>query len=112
VRAFSQLVGGCWLSRQRVYQLPRLQKLLILREHLLELLDKGLEYKLTLIAGPAGYGKTTSVSQWIAERGTRANFPHVASVTLDEGDNDPLRFWHYIISKVRGRGPGGQNRVS
>jgi len=47
-------------------QLPRLQKSLLPREHLLELLDKGLEHKLTLIAGPASYGKTTLVGQWIA----------------------------------------------
>jgi LuxR family maltose regulon positive regulatory protein len=79
-------------------QLPRLQKSLLPREHLLELLDKGMERKVTLIAGPAGYGKTTLVGQWIAERGTRPNFPRVASVTLDEGDNDPIRFWRYIIA--------------
>ncbi len=79
-------------------QLPRLQKSLLLREHLLELLDSGLEHKVTLVAGPAGYGKTTLVSQWIAERGTRADFPRVASVTVDEDDNDVVRFWRYIIA--------------
>jgi len=79
-------------------QLPRLQKSLLPREHLLELLDKGLEHKLTLIAGPAGYGKTTLVNQWIAARSAHRDFPQVASVTLDEGDNDPIRFWRYIIA--------------
>ncbi|MGI9057324.1 MAG: LuxR C-terminal-related transcriptional regulator [Ktedonobacteraceae bacterium] len=79
-------------------QLPHLQKSLLPREHLLELLDTGLEHKVTLISGPAGYGKTTLVSQWIAERGTRTDFPRIASVTLDEGDNDPIRFWRYIIA--------------
>ena len=79
-------------------QLSRLQKSLLPREHLLELLDTGLEHKVTLISGPAGYGKTTLVSQWIAERTAHTSFPHVASVTLDEGDNDPIRFWRYIIA--------------
>ncbi|MDQ6661193.1 MAG: LuxR C-terminal-related transcriptional regulator [Chloroflexota bacterium] len=79
-------------------QLPRLQKSLLPREHLLGLLDTGLEYKVTLVAGPAGYGKTTLISQWIAERSARMDFPQVASVTLDESDNDPIRFWHYIIA--------------
>ncbi len=79
-------------------QLPRAQRSLLLREHLLEMLDKGLERKLTLIAGPAGYGKTTLVGQWIEERSAQTNFPRVASVTLDEGDNDPIRFWRYIIT--------------
>jgi LuxR family transcriptional regulator, maltose regulon positive regulatory protein len=79
-------------------QLPRPQRSLLPREHLLELLDRGLELKLTLIAGPAGYGKTTLVGQWIAERRARRDFPPVACVTLDEGDNDPIRFWRYIIA--------------
>ena len=79
-------------------QLSRLQKSLLPREHLLELLDTGLEHKVTLVSGPAGYGKTTLVSQWIAERTAHTDFPRVASVTLDEGDNDPIRFWRYIIA--------------
>ncbi|HLJ33117.1 MAG TPA: AAA family ATPase, partial [Ktedonobacteraceae bacterium] len=79
-------------------QLPRLQKSLLPREHLLNLLDETLEHRLTLISGPAGYGKTTLISQWIASRSTRTDFPHIASVTLDEGDNDSIRFWRYIIA--------------
>src|SRR5213082_3588632 len=63
-------------------QLPRIQKALLRREHLLEALDKGLERKLTLISGPAGYGKTTAVAQWITERGARLDFSHVACITL------------------------------
>src|SRR6266567_3531821 len=66
-------------------QLPHMQKSLLPREHLLALLDKGLERKVMLIAGPAGYGKTTLMTQWIAARSERADFPHVASVVLDEG---------------------------
>ena len=79
-------------------QLPRMQKALLRREPLLKMLDKGLEYKLTVISGPAGYGKTTAITQWIAEQSARPDFPHVAYVTLDEGDNDPIRFWRYIIA--------------
>jgi LuxR family maltose regulon positive regulatory protein len=79
-------------------QLPRLQKSLLPREHLLGLLDRGLDYKVTFITGPAGYGKTTLIGQWIATRSTQPDFPHIASVTLDEGDNDPIRFWRYIIA--------------
>src|SRR5689334_12574858 len=48
-------------------QLPRLQQSLLRRERLLRLLDRGLECKLTVIAGPAGYGKTTLINQWVAE---------------------------------------------
>lgn len=80
------------------FQLPRLQKSLLPRERLLILLDQSLERKLTVIAGPAGYGKTTLVAQWIVQCQARPDFPRVASVTLDEGDNDPVRFWRYIIA--------------
>jgi LuxR family maltose regulon positive regulatory protein len=79
-------------------QFPRAHSALLPRPHLWELLDKGLEYKLTLISCPAGYGKTTLVGQWVTVRGGRADFPRVAYVTLDEGDNDPLRFWSYVIA--------------
>ena len=79
-------------------QVPRLQKSLLPREHLLDLLDKGLEHKLTLIAGPAGYGKTTLVGQWITRQRARANSPCIAYLALDEGDNDPISFWRYIIA--------------
>lgn len=83
-------------------QLPRLQQSLLRRERLLRLLDRALECKLTVIAGPAGYGKTTLVNQWVAECSTQTDSPHIASVILDEGDNDPLRFWRYIIAACQG----------
>ncbi len=79
-------------------QLPRLQKSLLKREQLLNILDKSLECTFTLISGPAGYGKTTAITQWVAERATRSDSPHVAYITLDEGDNDPIRFWRYVIA--------------
>jgi LuxR family maltose regulon positive regulatory protein len=79
-------------------QLPRLQKGLLPREHLLALLDQGLEHKVTLVSAPAGYGKSTLVAQWNATRGEQTAFPRVANVTLDDGDNDPIRFWRYIIA--------------
>ncbi|HLV97971.1 MAG TPA: LuxR C-terminal-related transcriptional regulator [Ktedonobacterales bacterium] len=87
-------------------QLPRLQKSLLPREQLLDLLDRGLEHKVTLITGPAGYGKTTLVGQWIAARSAGPAFPRIASVTLDEGDNDPIRFWRYIIAACQQWQPG------
>lgn len=79
-------------------QLPRMQKSLLRREHLLQVLDKSLDYRLTVISGPAGYGKTTAVAQWIAERSSRRDFPRAAYIALDEGDNDPIRFWRYVIA--------------
>ncbi len=87
-------------------QLPRMQKSLLKREHLLQELDKSLDYRLTVLSGPAGYGKTTAVIQWIAERSSRRDFPRVAYIALDEGDNDPIRFWRYVIAACQKFRPG------
>lgn len=85
-------------------QPPRLHKDLIRREHLLTKLDAGLPRKLTLVSAPAGFGKTTLVRQWIAERSTQRHFPKVAWVVLDINDNDPMRFWRYVITACQSFG--------
>jgi LuxR family maltose regulon positive regulatory protein len=79
-------------------QQPRLSRTLVAREPLLVRLDEGLSGKLTLLSAPAGFGKTTLVSQWVAARSARSHFPPVAWVWLDAGDNDPHRFWRYLIT--------------
>lgn len=75
-------------------RLPRLHPGLVARERLLERVHEGLERKLTLLSAPAGFGKTTLVSQWFAVRRNVS----VAWVALDSGDNDPVRFWRYVIT--------------
>ena len=71
---------------------------LVFRPRLVEQLNKGLSSgrKLTLISAPAGFGKTTLVSEWIAgcER-------PVAWLSLDEGDNDPTRFLTYLVAALQ-----------
>ena len=63
--------------------------------------------RLTLVSAPAGFGKTTLVTEWLA-RGSAA--PAVAWVSLDERDNDPGTFWtlrhHRRCSARRGRTSG------
>src|SRR6266516_2134434 len=78
--------------------LPRPRPSLVLREPLLARLYEALEYKLTLLSAPAGFGKTTLVSEWIATRGERQDPLPVAWLSLDAGDNDPVRFWRYVIA--------------
>ncbi len=80
------------------FQLPPLHPSLVPRERRLSLLDRALEHRLTLVSAPAGYGKTTLVRQWVAERSTQPQFPPVAWVSLDGGDNDPVRFWRYLMT--------------
>jgi LuxR family maltose regulon positive regulatory protein len=75
--------------------LPRIEE--VLRPELLELLDAGSVRKLTLIGAPAGYGKTTLLSQW---RGSQEPNLPVAWVSLDEQDNNPIRLWKHIIKAL------------
>jgi LuxR family maltose regulon positive regulatory protein len=55
-----------------------------------------LNHKLTLISAPAGFGKTTLISEWIAGCGKP-----VAWLSLDDGDNDPVRFISYLIAALQ-----------
>lgn len=76
--------------------LPRAK--IVLRAHLNERLNEGLlaNRKLTLISAPAGFGKTTLVSEWIACCGCP-----VAWLSLDDGDNDLKRFLVYFIAALQ-----------
>lgn len=80
---------------------PRLPAALVSRPSLLARLDEGTATKLTLISAPGGYGKTTLVAQWLATRREPA-----AWVALDPSDDDPVRFWTYVITACRVFGPG------
>jgi len=66
---------------------PRARSDLVARPRLYARLDAGLEGALTLVAAPPGAGKTTVVAQWLRTQ-TQAG---VAWLSLDEGDNDPVR---------------------
>src|SRR5437764_6519308 len=76
--------------------LPRLRPNVVFRPRLLERLNEGVHRKLTLISAPAGFGKTTLVSEWVEgiERPT-------AWLSLDEGDNDPTRFLTYLVAALQ-----------
>jgi LuxR family transcriptional regulator, maltose regulon positive regulatory protein len=83
-------------------QMPRLPSSLVERSRLFVRLDAGRMGKLTLLSAPAGFGKTMLVRQWVdncMEAGnTHAQFPPLAWVTLDPDDNNPVRFWRYLIT--------------
>lgn len=76
------------------------------RPRLLEKLTSGRGRPLTLVCAPAGYGKTTLLSQWVAEAVTTDS----AWVTLDAGDADPSRFWTYLLSALSEIAPGAGRR--
>lgn len=70
----------------------------VLRPRLLERLEEGLYHnrKLTIIAAPAGFGKTTLLSTWVTGCGRK-----VAWVSLDQADSDPTRFLTYLVSALQ-----------
>ncbi|GHO87536.1 LuxR C-terminal-related transcriptional regulator [Dictyobacter formicarum] len=76
--------------------LPRLRPNVVRRPRLLERLNEGLHCKLTLISAPAGFGKTTLVSEWLAG-GSRPT----AWLSLDEGENDPVLFLTYLVAALQ-----------
>jgi len=69
---------------------------LIARLRLTKQLNEDLHRKLTLVSAPAGFGKTTLLSEWLSGRGQP-----VAWFSLDEGDNNPARFWSHFIAALQ-----------
>jgi len=72
------------------------------RERLSSLLAPGHPKRLNLVLAPAGFGKTTLVSQWCS----RTSGP-IAWLSLDEHDDDPQRFWQYVASAFEHAGLTG-----
>ena len=77
-------------------QIPPLRPDLVPRSRLIDHLSAGIHRKLTLISAPAGFGKTTLVSSWIA-----VSKRPVAWLSLDERDSDPARFLTYLIAAIQ-----------
>ena len=83
------------LLQTKLY-IPHSQPNLISRPRLIKHLEDGLSRKLTLVSSPAGFGKTTLLSEWIHKCGRSA-----AWISLDQGDNDPSRFLKYFITALQ-----------
>jgi LuxR family maltose regulon positive regulatory protein len=77
---------------------PPLPPKVVVRSRLIEQLNEGLSTgcKLTLISAPAGFGKSTLVSEWTVSCGRE-----VIWLSLDENDNNPTRFLIYLISALQ-----------
>jgi LuxR family transcriptional regulator, maltose regulon positive regulatory protein len=81
---------------------PHLSKV-VNRSRLMEKLNDGFltRRNITLISAPAGFGKTTLVTEWVTSSARPA-----AWLSLDESDNDPARFLIYLISALQTLSPG------
>lgn len=89
------------LLRTKLFPPPE-RRGLVERPRLLELLQAGLQApaRLLLVSAPPGFGKTTLVSAW-----ARHTALPLCWVNLDEGDNDALHFWRYVVSALAERQP-------
>ena len=94
-------LGPALLLETKLY-VPRSRRGLVPRPRLSERLDRGTASKLTLVSAPAGFGKTTLLTEWLtagpaAPGGERL----IAWLSLDRADNDPASFWTYLIAALR-----------
>ena len=71
---------------------PSLRQQTVERKRLHDVLRQGRTLPLTLVVAPAGWGKSTLVADWLAHDEIPAGW-----VSLDGGDNDPKRFWRYML---------------
>ena len=78
------------------FTVPPVRSMLLQRSHLLTVIDHSRSFPLTLLSASAGFGKTTLLSAWASQSTSQ-----VAWLTLDEQDNDPARFWAYVIAALR-----------
>src|SRR5262245_24181370 len=75
--------------------IPRIRPDLLPRSHLIGRLEEATTQELVLVSTPAGFGKTTLLANW-----AKSNERPVAWLSLDGDDNDPARFWRYIVVAV------------
>jgi LuxR family transcriptional regulator, maltose regulon positive regulatory protein len=86
--------------------IPRPRPGFLGRPRLLERLTEGTGGALTLACAPAGFGKTSLLGDWARHRRQP-----VAWLSLDGGDNDPVRFWRYVAAALDELRPGVRQRV-
>jgi len=89
------------------FYVPRSRRDLVPRPRLAERLDRGTALKLVLVSAPAGFGKTTLLTEWLAAGPAAPADQRLAAwLSLDRADNDPASFWTYVIAALRTAAPG------
>ncbi|MCU1450307.1 MAG: ATP-dependent transcriptional regulator, MalT-like, LuxR family [Acidimicrobiales bacterium] len=86
------------------FHVPWRRRELVARPRLSDRLNGGKDSALTLVSAPAGFGKTTLLTEWLdaGAGGGRAT----AWLSLDQSDNDPALFWAYLVAALRTAVPG------
>ena len=91
------------LVQTKLY-VPRPRRSVVARPRLGGRLSRGSDARLTLISAPAGFGKTTLLTAWLAAAATENRA--VAWLSLDESDRQPATFWTYLITALQTAVPG------
>jgi ATP/maltotriose-dependent transcriptional regulator MalT len=86
---------------------PRLREGRVARPRLLQQLRAATGREFVLVCAPAGFGKSTLLAEWV-----KVDRRPVAWLSLDEGDNDPVRFWRHIAAAMDRARPGVAERAS
>jgi LuxR family maltose regulon positive regulatory protein len=98
---------GDMLLATKLYA-PPVRPNLVARPRLIHRIDEGTKGMLTLISAPAGFGKSTLLGEWLLH----GRLP-VGWLSLEEEDNDPVRFLSYLIAALRKvRGSAGEGVLS
>ncbi|MCL5999120.1 MAG: protein kinase, partial [Chloroflexi bacterium] len=77
--------------------IPRLPGQWVDRQRLYDRLDQVKAGKIAVLSAPPGYGKTTLLVSWLCHSGWK----NVGWLSLDAGDNDPVRFWSYLVAALQ-----------
>jgi LuxR family maltose regulon positive regulatory protein len=85
------------------FHIPPWRAAAVARPRLMERITAGVreQRKLTLVSAPAGYGKTTLVTGWLHALKQEAGNLRAGWLSLDDADNEPVRFWHYWLAAFR-----------
>ncbi len=95
------------LLRTKLF-VPRAHPDIVDRPWLDQRMEEGLQRNAIILSAPAGFGKTTLLSCWVKSTGRPT-----AWFSIDEGDNDPTRFWSYFITSLQTLEPGlGDNALA
>ena len=80
--------------------IPERRSGLVERPELIRVLEAGRGRRLTVMSAPTGFGKTSTLTEWAATSPAR-----FAWVSLDAGDDDPARFWTYVVAAAENAAP-------
>ena len=95
------------------FYVPQARRGQVPRPRLSERLDRGAASKLMLVSAPAGFGKTTLLTEWLAARPAAPGGERLAAwLSLDRSDNHPASFWAYVIAALRAAAGVGESALA